>query len=184
MTEHPALSIDAVASGSMADALRACGVAGLRATGGSMAPAIQSRDTLVIVACGIADVHPHDVIVFGRDGRLFAHRLLEIVVRLGTPWLRTRGDALWRSDDLVAPADLLGRVVAVGRRGTFSPPEPCRSLRRAQALVASECIALRALLARQKASSLAPRARADAGTHLPDGPRPLAFVDRSRRSAR
>jgi hypothetical protein len=148
MTDSPAPSIDAVPSGLIADALRASGVAGLRATGGSMAPAIQSRDTLVIVACGIGGVRPDDVVVFGRDGRLVAHRLLEIVVRVGTPWLRTRGDALWRSDGLVAAADLLGRVVAVGRRGTFNPPEPCRPLRRAQALVASECIALRQLLAR------------------------------------
>ena len=133
----------------MAEALRASGVAALRATGGSMAPAIRSRDTLVIVGCGIGGVRPHDVILFARDGRLFAHRLLEIVVRAGTPWLRTRGDALWRPDGLVAPADLLGRVVAVGRRGAFSPPEPCRPLRRVRALVASECIAFRSLLARQ-----------------------------------
>ena len=117
-----------------------------------MAPAIRSRDTLVIVACGIGGVRPHDVVVFRRDGRLFAHRLLEIVVRRGTPWLRTRGDALWQSDGLVAAADLLGRVVAVGRRGRFSPPEPCRPLRRAQALVASECIAFRSLLARQQST--------------------------------
>jgi hypothetical protein len=157
MVELPGPPIGAIPSGLIADALRAslitdalraCGVAGLRATGGSMAPAIRSRDMLVIVACGIGGVRPHDVIVFGRDGRLFAHRVLEIVVRLGTPWLRTRGDALWHSDGLVAAEDLLGRVVAVGRRGTFSPPEPCRPFRRAQALVASECIALRSLVAR------------------------------------
>jgi hypothetical protein len=142
------LITDALRASLITDALRASGVAGLRATGGSMAPAIRSRDTLVIVACGIGGVRPHDVIVFGRDGRLFAHRLLEIVVRVGTPWLRTRGDALWQSDGLVAAADLLGRVVAVGRRGTFRPPEPCRPLRRARALVASECVAVRSLLAR------------------------------------
>ena len=137
----------------VAEALRASGVAGLRAIGGSMAPAIRSRDTLVIVGCGVGGVRPHDVVVFARDGRLFAHRLLEIVVRAGTPWLRTRGDALWRPDGLVAPPTCSAGSSRSGGTGTFSPPEPCRPLRRARALVASECIALRSLLARVAAAA-------------------------------
>jgi hypothetical protein len=127
----------------VAHALQAFGTVRLRALGGSMKPAIHPRDILVVARCGADDLRPRDVVLFARDGRLFAHRLIEVGMRGPRRVLLTRGDALWTADAPVDAADLLGRVVAIGHRGVFRAPIACSPLARARALVASECTALR-----------------------------------------
>jgi len=130
----------------LADALRAFGSVRLRALGGSMVPAIRSRDVLVVARCRADDLRSRDVVLFVRDGRLFAHRLIDVAIRAGRRVLVTRGDALWAADTPVDAGDLLGRVVEVGREGTFRAPAPCTPLARLRGLVASECTALRVRL--------------------------------------
>jgi signal peptidase I len=145
---QPASPLDAAGPALLADALQAAGAVCLRALGGSMEPAIRARDILVIAGCTIDDLRPRDVVLFVRDGRLFAHRVLEIDVRSGRRVLRTRGDAIWNADAPVDAAAVLGRVLKVGRRGVFRPPPPCTPLARARGLAGSECTALRARIQR------------------------------------
>jgi len=143
VTEVPATPLDTAAPVLLAHALQASGAVCLRALGGSMAPAIHPRDILVIAGCRIDDLRPRDVVLCARDGRLIAHRLIDVGIRAGRRVLVTRGDALWTSDPPVDAGDLLGRVVAVGRRGVFRAPAACTPLARARGLAASEWTALR-----------------------------------------
>src|SRR4030095_11685332 len=117
----------------------------------SMQPAIHPRDILLICRCRADDLRPHNVVLFLRDGRLIAHRLLDVGIRAGRRVLVTRGDAIWAADAPVDAGDLLGRVVAVGRRGVFRAPAACTPLARAHGLVASEYTALRVRLQQQSA---------------------------------
>ena len=143
MNPHAATPLDAAGPALLAQAVQAAGAVCLRALGGSMEPAIKPRDILVVAGCGIDDLALRDVVLYARDGRLFAHRLLGVEIRAGRRLLLTRGDAMWRADAPVDAADLLGRVVVVGRRGVFRRPPPCTPFARARGLIASECTALR-----------------------------------------
>ena len=148
MQDSPATPLETAGPALLAHALQAYGAVCLRALGGSMEPAIQPRDILVVAACGVDDLQPLDVVLFAREGRLVAHRLLEVGVRAGQRLLITRGDAIWNADAPVDADDLLGRVVAVGRRGVFRAPARCTPLARARGLVVSECAALRVRIQR------------------------------------
>ena len=143
MQQASATPLDTAAPALFAHALQAVGAACLRVLGGSMQPAIHPRDILVVAGCQIDDLRPRDVVLFARDGRLVAHRLIDVGIRAGRRVLVTRGDALWSADAPVDAGDLLGRVVAVGRRGVFRAPAACTPLARARGLVAGECTALR-----------------------------------------
>ncbi len=127
----------------LAQALQSFGTVRLRALGGSMVPAIHPRDILVVAGCRIDDLRLRDIVLFSRDGRLVAHRLVEVGMRAAARVLVTRGDAIWAADEPVEASDLLGRVVAVGHRGVFRAPADCTPLARARGLAASECTALR-----------------------------------------
>lgn len=143
MNVHFTTALETAGAALVADAVRAFGAVHLRALGGSMAPAIRPRDTLVVAGCDITDLRPRDVVLFVRNGRLVAHRLLELRAGPAGPALVTRGDALWDADTPVAASDLVGRIVAVGRRGVFRAPAGCSALSRVRGLVASECTAVR-----------------------------------------
>ena len=144
--EVPAKPLDTAAPALLAHALQAYGVVRLRVLGGSMEPAIQPRDILLVCGCRADDLRPRDVVLFVRDGSVIAHRLIDVTIREGRRVLVTRGDALWTADAPVDAGDLLGRVVAVGRQGVFRAPAACTPLARARGLVASECTALRVRL--------------------------------------
>ena len=148
MSRHPATPLHTAAPDLLAHALQAFGAVCLRALGGSMQPAIHPRDILVVAGCRVDDLRPRDVVLFARDGRLIAHRLIDVGIRAGRRLLVTRGDAIWAADAPVDAGDLLGRVVAVGRQGVFRAPARCTPLARARGLVASECTALRVRIQR------------------------------------
>jgi hypothetical protein len=104
--------------------LRHVGEARLRVAGSSMLPAIRPADILVIRRVDIARVALGDVVLVAREGRLFAHRVVERVVGADEPVLITRGDAHSRNDPPVTPALLLGRVVALRRNDREMPLQP------------------------------------------------------------
>jgi hypothetical protein len=152
--EDLATPLDTAAPALLTDALKAFGAARLRVLGGSMRPAIRAHDVLVVTACGVDDLRPHDVVLCTRAGGLVAHRLLDVGIRAGRAVLVTRGDALWTADAPVDAGDLLGRVVAVGRRGVFRAPAPCTALTRMRGLIASECTMLRVCLHRMRSQRI------------------------------
>jgi len=59
-------------------------------------------------------------VLYSRDGRLFAHRVVACLDSPGQPLLITRGDRLNHDDPAVCSAELLGRVTFIkdcGGRG-------------------------------------------------------------------
>lgn len=96
-----------------AETLRATGRLRLAVGGSSMLPALRPSDVLLVRRCGIDAPAVGDVVLFLRDGRLFAHR---VVGRRGHS-LVTRGDAVATPDAPVDASELLGRVTRVVRAG-------------------------------------------------------------------
>lgn len=89
------------------ETLRQFGYLRMRATGGSMVPAIAPGDVLKFRACTADQAEPGQVILVRHPQRLVAHRLLARQAGL----LLTRGDALAATDAPVAAADVLGVLV-------------------------------------------------------------------------
>ncbi len=94
----------------------------LRVSGTSMAPAIRPGDLLSVEAVALDQVARGEVVVFARDGRLIAHRL----VAMTEGGLITRGDRARRNDFPVSSAEFVGRVISIERGGTpvHAPARP------------------------------------------------------------
>jgi hypothetical protein len=101
------------------ESLRKNGEARIRVHGGSMWPWLRPEDEVLIRADEFARVAPGRIILFAREDRLFAHRVLRRA--RGEPdharCLVTKGDTLAETDAPVREAEFLGRVVAVRRGG-------------------------------------------------------------------
>jgi hypothetical protein len=117
-----------------AEVLRRSGQLRFRATGASMLPSVWPGDILLVHRDEPRNAHPGDIILFAREGRLFAHRVTEVrspksgvrgsEIRIPNPESRlqnpespiefvTRGDALSANDPPVSSQEFLGRIVAV-----------------------------------------------------------------------
>ena len=98
-----------------AEVLRTSGSLRLRVMGASMLPAIWPGDILSIRRGDIAEALWGDIILFGRGGRLVAHRVVErTVCQDGIQWI-TRGDSLPGNDAPVSCHEMLGHVTAIER---------------------------------------------------------------------
>ena len=103
------------------EVLRSFGSLRFKATGWSMLPSVWPGDTLVIERVSVDQVRSGDVILVGRDGRLFAHRVVSVAEGCGSPRWITRGDANSAHDEPVNEGELLGRVDYVIRAGKLVP---------------------------------------------------------------
>jgi hypothetical protein len=103
--------------------LKSSGQAKLAVTGSSMLSSIWPGDILEVRRQNTAEICPGEVVLFERDGRLLAHRVVEKVGGPERTLLVTRGDGLRASDWPVSPEELLGRVTAILRGGRRI--EPC-----------------------------------------------------------
>jgi signal peptidase I len=101
----------------LADVLRSGGTVTLRVFGGSMWPWLRSGDAISVRREDSARIHPGEVVLFVREGRLFAHRVIRKLARDGRAVLITKGDALPRADAPLEAAELLGSVFRVRRAG-------------------------------------------------------------------
>jgi signal peptidase I len=115
------------------EVLRSSGTLRLRVTGWSMLPTVWPGDTLIIERVSSDAVSAGDIVLFGRDRRLFAHRVVTRGQAQNAQFL-TRGDAMPASDPPVSESDLLGRVSFILRNGKCI--EPSRSLRFSERAVA------------------------------------------------
>jgi signal peptidase I len=115
------------------EVLRSSGKLRLRVTGWSMLPSVWPGDTLLIERMSVDQVSEGDIVLFGRDQRLVAHR----VVTKGPqdPGIVTRGDSMAAPDPPLSGGDLLGRVSFILRNGKCI--EPGRSLRFPERAVAA-----------------------------------------------
>ena len=98
------------------DTLRQFGVLRMRATGGSMLPAIAPGDLLTFRAFTPTDARPGQVLLVRCSERLVAHRL---VGRAADGALLTCGDALAALDLPVPAGDVLGILVMQQRKHTL-----------------------------------------------------------------
>jgi len=105
------------------EVLQSFGEARLAVTGTSMLSAIWPGDILDVQRRSPAQIAPGEVVLFAREGRFFAHRVLEKVCRRERTLLVTRGDRLQDPDPLVSGEELLGRVTAVMRGGRRLEPQ-------------------------------------------------------------
>ncbi len=102
-----------LACGLVGDVVRTFGEVRLRAFGTSMVPSILPGDLISIQRAGLSEISPGEIVLYAREGRLFAHR---VVARAGghdDPRLITRGDRLSHNDPPVSSSELLGRVTSV-----------------------------------------------------------------------
>ena len=128
-----------------AEVLRSSGMLRLQVTGWSMLPSVWPGDTLMIESAPTGGVSEGDIVLFGRERRLFVHR---VVKKLGDVKFVTRGDAMSAPDPVIDQHELLGRVSSIQRNGRCIAPRRRRSvLQRAIAgLVRNSKIAARVLV--------------------------------------
>jgi hypothetical protein len=87
-----------------------------------MFPAVLPGDVLVVQRKEIGNLVQGDIVLFKRDDRLFAHRIVGRMERNGVPCVVTSGDSLPHKDPPVFPHELLGRVSSIVRgRREISP---------------------------------------------------------------
>jgi len=110
-----------------AEVVQAAGSASLRVTGLSMLPSIRPGDELVVRRHVIGDLTPGEVVLFRRDGKLTAHRIM----RISGEYLITRGDSAPANDPPVRMSELVGRVEGILRDGR--PVAPGNSIWRSVA---------------------------------------------------
>lgn len=97
--------------------LRSFGEFRFVAWGSSMVPSIFPGDTLIVRRTSPEGACRGEVVLFAREGRFYAHRLVGKTREGGPIRLIARGDALGKNDPPFAEKELLGRVTAVIRRG-------------------------------------------------------------------
>lgn len=102
------------------EVLRATGRFRLKVNGWSMLPTIWPGDILEIRAATGDELLPGDIVLYGRDDRLFVHR----VVTLQDGQLITRGDAMRQADPPIPGDGVLGKVHFIVRRGRKITPSP------------------------------------------------------------
>lgn len=98
------------------------------AQGSSMLPSIFPGDTLLVLRQPTANVQPGHVVLFSRDGRFCAHRVIRAIEVDAQPFVITCGDALNQEDLPVAEHELFGRVTAVLRFGKRIELEQTKSV--------------------------------------------------------
>jgi len=106
-------------------ATRRCGLAGevvrrfgkihLRVFGTSMVPSIHPGDLISVQRAILSEISPGEIVLYSREGRLFAHRAVARAGSPGQPLLILRGDRLRHNDPPVSSSELLGRVHFIER---------------------------------------------------------------------
>lgn len=121
-----------------AEVLRSSGALRLQVNGSSMLPAVWPGDMLLIERAEGQAVSKGDIVLFGRDCRLVAHRVTGRIDTLGESKILTRGDAMRKPDPEVPEGDLLGKVSFISRNGELiAPRKSLRWMERAIAAVVS-----------------------------------------------
>jgi signal peptidase I len=117
-----------------AEVLRSSASLRLRVMGSSMLPSVWPGDTLLIERVEANAVTAGDLVLFGRNRRLFVHRVVRVGAN-GDATILTRGDAMLQPDPPMPSRNLLGRVSYIVRYGRLI--EPKKTLGLPQRAVAS-----------------------------------------------
>ena len=111
-----------------AEVLRSSGRLRLCATGWSMLPTVWPGDTIEIEHVSSEYISTGDIALFGREGRLFIHRVVGKDGDLDSLRMITQGDGMAHPDPPVAASELLGKVSIIWRAGKWIEPRPSLSL--------------------------------------------------------
>lgn len=114
-----------------AEVLQSSGKLRLRVMGWSMLPTVWPGDTLIVERIDSVKVPEGEIVLFCRDRRLFAHR----VVKNRSSDMITRGDSMPAADSPFSQNEFLGRVSSIVRNGRHV--EPRRTLRAGERGIAS-----------------------------------------------
>lgn len=101
------------------DVARSTGEVCLKVTGVSMLPAIWPGDVVTIRRCDLAGLLPGQIVMYGREGKLTAHR----VMLVSHDHLVARGDSLSCCDPPVRAFEIVGQVTSISRAGRSISPE-------------------------------------------------------------
>jgi signal peptidase I len=110
------------------EVLRCFGTLRLKVTGHSMLPSVWPGDVLLIERCSFGEVSPGDIVLYAREQRLFAHRVIGAAADLDGPHLVTQGDASPTPDSPISAAEFNGRVSQILRAGKCGEPVSVLSL--------------------------------------------------------
>ena len=102
--------------------LRRFGTLRMQVTGHSMLPSIWPGDILIIEQRHLGEVSAGDIVLYAREGRLCAHRVVRKDGDLGNPRLVTQGDAMLTADPPIAAEEFLGKVSQIFRAGNLIAP--------------------------------------------------------------
>jgi hypothetical protein len=127
--------LDALKCELASETLRSSGKLRLRVMGWSMLPSVWPGDTLLVDRVGSEQVSEGDIVLFGRDRRLFAHRVVAKSGSAEKSETITQGDGISRPDPPVSDRELLGRVSLIVRNGRAI--EPSKTLRIPERAVAA-----------------------------------------------
>lgn len=108
---------NAVKCGLAGEMLRRFGTLRLQVTGHSMLPSIWPGDILVIEHGHLGEVSAGDIVLYAREGRLCAHRVIRKDGDLENPRLVTQGDAMLTADPPIAAEEFLGKVSQIFHAG-------------------------------------------------------------------
>lgn len=97
------------------------GHARLRVTGTSMVPAVRPGDLLSIERATLNEISQGEIVLFAREDRLFAHRVVEKANGPHELHLITCGDRLLQNDPPVSATELFGRVTSIQRGKQILP---------------------------------------------------------------
>ncbi len=104
----------------VAEVVRGVGSASLKVTGLSMLPAIWPGDVLTVRSLSSEQLHPGQILLYRRYGKLTAHRIIHVA----GDHLVTRGDCIPAFDPPVQASEIVGRVVGISRNGRAIKLQP------------------------------------------------------------
>jgi signal peptidase I len=122
--EHAAATL---ACGLAGDVVRTFGRVRLRVFGTSMVPSILPGDLISVQRAIVTEISNGEIVLYARDGRMFAHRVVGCMDSPEGSLLTARGDRFRHNDPPISSSELLGKVISI-ERGNFQwRAAPCLS---------------------------------------------------------
>jgi hypothetical protein len=111
--KHQPDSFNQNVAGLAGDVIRGFGALRVRVFGTSMVPSILPDSMISVQRAGVSEISGGEIVLYARDGRFFAHRVVARTRVNEQPALITRGDRLCYDDPPVTETELLGRVTGI-----------------------------------------------------------------------